>query len=119
MCPDHSPSEKEVSTENQSKNMEAGTETEIMSKCYLLDFPSVYFLETWTSCLRVVPLTPDWNLPHPSLIKKRPASLAYSQSDGSIFSTEVPYFKMNLFYVKLTIKNNHPALIINLKLLDF
>lgn len=52
MCPDHSPSEKEVSTENQSENMEA--DTEIMRKCYFLDFPSACFLETQTSCLGVV-----------------------------------------------------------------
>lgn len=51
---------------------------------------NLLFIPPRTTCLGAVPPPEGWTLPCQSLTKKMPHRLAYRQSDGHIFSTDVP-----------------------------
>lgn len=76
---------------NQNRNQEAGIEAEARrTTAYWCSFQ---------------PPTVDCTLPHQLLIKKMPRDLSMGQTDGGIFSIDVPFSQMAPASVKLTKTN--------------
>jgi hypothetical protein len=85
---------KEIRTGTQSRNLEAGTETEAVERGYLL------------ACFYSLLCLPSYSIQDPQL-RSSTTDLPTSQSDRNIFSGEIPSFKMTLTRVEAT--ENQPS----------
>lgn len=93
---------REAYAGTQRKNLEARTETETREECYFSWLIWLFF--SYSLGLTTSDNDPGGLEPPRSIINKENAStnLSKGQSDGGLFSVEIPSSQLTLAYVKLT-----------------